>query len=163
MATTVEYSVTINKDVDTVFNMIVSEDFLKTKLEALGARNVEILEASSDGGGANLKYNRQVPADAPSALKKFVKEWSDLKAVDTWTGSAGGDRSCNMEIDIDAPVDMSGTVKLTANGDSTTMTSSMTVKCGIPLVGKKLEQFAATNVEKETQDDLNYTKEKAEA
>ena len=159
MATTVEKSIQINADVDTVFNTITTEEFLKAKYEKLGARNFKLVEHSSDGGGARVKYEREAPAEAPAALKKFVGDWTGVKSDDTWTGSVGGERNCKMAMELEAPVKMSATTKLTPNGDSTTLAVSTSVSCGIPLVGKKLEAFAAQNVESEMQEDLDFTKQ----
>lgn len=158
MATNLEVSVDIAKDVDTVFNALCSADYIKAKMEHMGARNVDIRSSGANGTEATLVYARQEPAEVPSALKKFVKEWNDITSTDKWTGAAGGEYRCEYEVDMSGPVSIGGIHTLVPNGDGTTSKIVTTIKCGIPLVGKKLEEFVAGMARKSLDEDAAFQK-----
>ncbi len=158
MAQTLEVSVNLDKDIDTVFNTLCSEEYIKAKMESIGARNVNIKQAGANGSEATLIYARQEKAEAPSALKKFVKEWNDVESTDRWTGAAGGEYTCNYKVDMSGPVDIGGVHTLVPNGSGTTSTIRTTIKCGIPLVGRKLEEFVAGLAKASLDDDVAFQK-----
>lgn len=158
MAQTLEVTVDINKDVDTVFSTLCSEEYIKAKMESIGARDINIKQAGAEGTEATLIYAREEKAEAPSALKKFVKEWNHVESTDRWTGAAGGEYRCEYTVDMSGPVDIGGVHTLTPNGNGTTSTIVTTIKCGIPLVGKKLESFVAGLAEKSLADDVAFQK-----
>ncbi len=158
MAKTLEVSVDINKDVDTVFNTLCSEEYIKAKMDSIGARETNVKQAGANGTEATLIYARKEKAEAPSALKKFVKEWNDVESTDQWTGAAGGEYTCHYKVDMSGPVDISGVHTLVPNGAGTTSTIKTTIKCGIPLVGKKLEEFVAGLAQASLDDDVAFQK-----
>lgn len=162
MATSLKVSVDINKDVDSVFETICNSDYISSKLETNGARNVNIQSSGANGTSANLVYSREEPADVPSALKKFISEWNKLTNRDNWTGTAGASYDGQYEVDMGGPIKVGGTHTLEANGDGTTSTIHMDISCSIPLVGKKLEKFVASMSEGALQADVDYQKQYCE-
>lgn len=160
MATSLSVSVDIDKDVDTVFHAITDGDYIKQKLETNGARNINVKSSGANGTSANLVYTREEPADVPSALKKFISEWNELTNTDNWSGTAGDSYSCNYEVDMGGgPIKVGGTHTLEPNGSGgTTSTINMDISCGVPLLGKKIEQFVAGLSKKGLQDDVDFQK-----
>ncbi|MCO5187907.1 MAG: DUF2505 domain-containing protein [Anaerolineae bacterium] len=148
-----EYS----QDVDTVFASFHDEEFIKAKMAAIGARNVNIESITQSGDTVNVKLTREMPAEAPSALKKFVKDWNKLTQTEVWMGSAGGPYTCSIKIDIDGvPVGMQGKMKLSATGSGSVNNIDMDIKSGIPIVGGTLAKFVGQSSEKAMQDEYNY-------
>ncbi len=162
MAQTLEVSIDIAKDVDTVFSTLTSADYIKAKMEAIGARNINVQQAGADGTSATLIYSREERAEAPSALKKFVKEWNAITSTDKWNGAAGGEYRCEYEVDMSGPVSIGGIHTLVPNGSGTTSKIVTTIKCGIPLVGKKLEEFVAGLAKVSLQEDVEFQKKHIE-
>ena len=60
-------------DVDTVFKYLTDPGFLKARAEAIGARNISVT-VSDAGDTVEIVMKREIPSDAPSALRKFVPE-----------------------------------------------------------------------------------------
>jgi hypothetical protein len=78
------------KDVDTVFGLFHDPDFMTVKYQGIGARNVEVLECAGSEGRYTVKVKREVPADVPALLKKFLNPWHTIVQSETWEGKAGG-------------------------------------------------------------------------
>lgn len=142
------------KDVDTVFGLFHDPDFMKAKYEGIGARNVEVLECA---GRHAVKVRREVPADVPSLLKKFLNPWNTVVQSESWDGKAGGPYRCTFEIDVGGvPVGMKGAMELRAEGGGCVNDVQLEVKCGIPLVGGKLADFVGGDAEKAIQAEYEF-------
>lgn len=141
-----------SRDVDTVFGLFHDPAFMKTKYEGIGARNVQVPECSGSDGRYTVKIKREVPADVPALLKKFLNPWNTLVQSESWSGTAGGPYRCSFEIDIaGVPVTMKGAMELRAEGSGCVNDVTLEVKCGIPLVGGKLADFVGGDAEKPMQ------------
>lgn len=159
MATSLKLSIDINSDIDTVFEALCSEEFINKKLEELGARSIRVVSSGNDGDSAELVYTREEPAEAPSALKKFISEWNEATNRDRWSGVAGESYDCTYQVELKGPVKISGTHTLEVIGSGTRSTITMDISSGIPLVGKKLEKFVAGQSEEKLQKDLDFQKQ----
>lgn len=145
------------KDVDTVFGLFHDPDFMKVKYEGIGARNVEVLECAGSGGRYTVKVKREIPADVPVLLKKFLNPWNTIVQSEKWEGKAGGPYRCQFGIDISGvPVNIKGVMEIRTQGDGCVNDVQLEVKCGIPLVGGKLADFVGSDAEKSTQAEYEF-------
>ena len=93
----------------------------------------------------------------PGFAKKFIADSVTLVETDTWDLAA---KTGRIELDIKgAPVDASGTMRLTDSGDGAVNTIDWTVKCGVPLVGKKIEKLIADDLSAKGADDERVSNE----
>ena len=137
------------RDVDTVFGLFHDPEFMKVKYEGIGARNVEVLECAGSEGRYTVKVKREVPADVPALLKKFLNPVNTVVQAERWEGNAGGPYRCAFEIDIaSVPVTVKGGMELRTEGGGCVNDVQLEVKCGIPLVGGKLADFVGGDAEK---------------
>jgi hypothetical protein len=145
------------KDVDTVFSLFHDPDFMKVKYEGIGARNVEVLECAGSEGRYTVKVKREVPADVPSLLKKFLNPWNTIVQSETWEGKAGGPYRCKLAVEIaGVPVGMGGEMELRSQDGGCVNDVRLEVKCGIPLIGGKLADFVGGDAEKATQAEYEF-------
>ena len=145
------------KDVDTVFGLFHDPDFMKVKYEGIGARNVEVLECAGSEGRYTVKVKREVPADVPSLLKKFLNPWNTIVQSETWEGKAGGPYRCKLAVEIaGVPVGMGGEMELRSQDGGCINDVRLEVKCGIPLIGGKLADFVGGDAEKATQAEYEF-------
>lgn len=145
------------KDVDTVFGLFHDPDFMKAKYGGIGARNVEVLECAGSDGRYTVKVKREVPADVPSLLKKFLNPWNTLVQTETWEGQAGGPYRCKIGIEISGvPVSIGGIMELRTEGGGCVNDVQLEVKCGIPLVGGKLADFVGGDAEQAVQAEYEF-------
>lgn len=136
-------------DVDTVFANFTDAEAVKAKLEAIGGRKIEILFCGEKDGKHVIHVKREMPADVPGALKKFVGEWNSVEQVDSWEGAAGGPRKGRTKITVaGVPVSMAGAMLLKPAGAGCVNNILIEVKSSIPFVGKTLAGFAAGDTKK---------------
>jgi len=137
------------KDVDAVFGLFHDPEFMKAKYAGIGARNIEILECAGSDGRYAVTIRREVPADVPGLLKKFLGAWNTVVQSERWEGEAGGPYRCAFEIDIaGVPVSAKGAMELRADAGGCSNDVRLEIKCGIPLVGGKLADFVGGDAEK---------------
>jgi hypothetical protein len=131
-------------DVDTVFNHFIDPAFVKARAEAVGARNVDVT-VEEKGGLTVITVHREIKADAPGALKKFVPEWSPSVQVETWKGEPGGPYLGKATVEVKGvPVAMRSRMKLAAGQPGCcTMMIEVETKSSVPLLGAKLAEFVA--------------------
>lgn len=146
-------------DVDTVFNVLHDPAFITSKYESLGARNIEILEYSGEGNNRTIRTKREVPAEAPGMLKKFLGEWNKVEQSEVWQGETSGVRTCQLDINVQGvPVSLSGTMTLSPEGSGCVNNVVIDVTCEIPLVGKMLVDFVAGDTKKSMDAEYAFTK-----
>lgn len=130
------------KDVETVFGRFHDPEFMKIKYAGIGARHIEVLECAGSEGRYTVKIKREVPADVPSLLKKFLNPWNTLIQNEIWEGKTGGPYRCKIAIEIaGVPVSIGGVMELRTEGTGCVNEVQLEVKCGIPLIGGKLADF----------------------
>lgn len=146
-----------SKDVDTVFALFHDPDFMQEKYLGIGARNVDVLECSGSAGRYSVKVRREVPADVPSLLKKFLNPWNTLTQSEQWQGAAGGPYRCQIAIEIaGVPVSIAGEMELRSQDSGCVNDVRLEVKCAIPLIGGKLADFVGSDAEKAVQAEYDF-------
>lgn len=146
--------------IDELFELFTSKQYYLDKFSACGARNVSIEEAADTDEGFVLESVREVPADVPGVLKSFLGDWNTIRQSEVWDGEAGDEYYNDFEITAEGvPVEMLGTMNLTPDGDGCVNDIEIEIKCAIPLVGKKLAQFVASDTEKTLAAEYEYTRE----
>lgn len=141
--------------VDKVYKAFTDPNFYVAKFEAIGARNVKIVESTDDDDTFSIITEREVPVNAPAALRSFIGDWNRLEQEEFWQGEDDEDEYYN-ELTISSPsvpVSITGVMTLSGDDKSCVNDVEITVTCNIPLLGGKLEKFvagdAATNLDNE--------------
>jgi hypothetical protein len=146
-------------NVESVFRFFRDPELVKLKYDGIGSRNVEILDTSEDGDVFTIKIQREVPADVPGILQKFLGAWNKVVQTEHWQTAADGGRTCNLNVDIaGVPVTVTGTMALQPHGEGCVNDVRMKVTCGIPLVGKKLAEFVGGDTKKAMDSEYAYIK-----
>ena len=129
---------------DAVFALFTDRQAIEAKQEALGARKIQVKECETDADGAVVRFVRELPAKVPGMLSKFIKPWNTVEQSERWRRLDGG--ACEADIAIDVagvPVTVAGTLKLKPVKGGCVNHVHVTVKSGVPLVGKTLAEFVA--------------------
>lgn len=145
--------------IDELYELFTQKQYYLDKFDACGAKNVEILEAADTDEGFVVESQREVPADVPGVLKSFLGEWNTITQSEVWDGEPGDEYYNDFEIAAEGvPVEMTGTMNLMPDGDGCVNEIEIDISCAIPLVGKKLAQFVASDTEKTLAAEYAYTK-----
>ena len=142
---------------DAVFALFTDEEEIEAKQEALGARNIRIEECERDEEGAVVSFIRELPADVPGILKKFLQPWNTVEQSEEWRDCGDGVYEADLEIDIaGVPVTVTGTLQLEPTNDGCVNHVRMTVDSGIPFVGKTLAEFVGKDCKRIVADEYDY-------
>lgn len=147
------------RDSDTVIKMFGDKDYFVRKFELLNARSFEVLEHELDGDKFRIKMKAELPMSAPvpGFAKKFVGDTVTLVETDSWNLAT---KTGSIEVDVKgAPVDASGIMTLTDGGKGAVNSIDWTVKCSVPLIGKKLEKLIADDINAKGADDERISNE----
>ena len=148
-------------DSDAVFALFTDDEEIDAKQEALGARDICVEECERDDDGATVRIVRELPAEVPGILAKFLQPWNTVGQAEEWRDCGDGVYEADLEIDIaNVPVTISGTLKLEPTGDGCVNHVRMTINSGIPFVGKTLAEFVAKDCKRIIADEFDYITER---
>ena len=138
--------------VEQLYRLFLDPSFNHAKFLAEGARNIQQSLHTAADGSVVLAVQRDIevqpPSEIPYLLKKFIRPCYSGVQTEHWQGSAGGPYHCALSIEISGvPVSILGALSLKAKGRGCVISGHLDIDCGLPLVGKKLAAFIATDVQ----------------
>ena len=146
---------------DAVFDLFTDAEEIAAKQEALGARDIRVEECDRDDDGAVVRFVRELPADVPGILKKFLQPWNTVEQSEEWRACGGDVYKASLAIDIaNVPVTIKGTLELKPTNDGCINHIRMTIDCGIPFVGKTLAEFVGKDCKRIIADEYEYISER---
>jgi len=145
-------------DSATLIRAFNDEAVIRDKLADSGAKDVNI-QLETREQGFSVVINRNMPADAPAALKSVLGEWNAVQQTEVWQGDTAQGFECELQITIEGvPASISGTMAMSSVGMLTTNQIDIEVSCGIPLLGGTLEKFVASSIEKSVAQEFAFLK-----
>ncbi len=142
---------------DAVYALFTDGKEIEAKQEALGARNIKVEECEKDSDGATVRIVRELPAEVPGVLAKFLKPWNTVKQSEDWESYGNGVYEADIEIGIaNVPVTIRGTLQLEPTDDGCVNHVRLDMDCGIPFVGKTLVEFVAKDCKRLLADEYDY-------
>mgnify|MGYP001817175209 CR=1 FL=1 len=149
---------------DAVFALFTDTEEIEAKLMALGARNIRIEECETDADGAVVRFVRELPAEVPGILSKFIQPWNTVEQSEQWSCLGGGEYEADLAIDIaNVPVTVSGTLRLEPVEDGCVNHVRVMIDCGIPFIGKTLAEFVASDCERLIADEYEYIRDRLDS
>lgn len=146
---------------DAVFALFTDANEIAAKQEALGARDIRVEECETDADVANVRFIRELPADVPDLLSKFLQPWNTVEQSEQWQHFSSGLYRADLAIDIaNVPVTIKGTLKLEPLDGGCINHVRVSIDCGIPFVGKALVDLVARDCERLIADEYEYITER---
>ena len=146
---------------DAVFALFTDTEEIEAKQMALGARNIRLEECETDADGAIVRFVRELPAEVPGILSKFIQPWNTVEQSEQWRCLDGGEYAANLTIDIaNVPVTVSGTLGLEPVEGGCINHVRMKIDCGIPFIGKTLAEFVASDCKRLIADEYEYIRDR---
>ena len=144
------------QSIDAIYESCINEQFVKTKMESLGARHI-VVNIHKKGDNTTVEIVREMPIEVPFALKSIVKPWTKMTQIEVWKGEKSGPYYCNITIKVQgAPLSIQGQMKLAAHECGTAVVSITEIKSTIPFVGKILESFIGETSKKAIEQEFEY-------
>lgn len=143
---------------DEVFAMLRDPGFQAQRCRATGAVDHHVDVDEFDDGGVTITSSRTMPTDqVPDFVRTFVGPTLVVTEIQEWPADDGGDRAGTILLEIrGAPIRMTGTLRLLAEGAGTREVVDCDLKAAVPLVGGRIERaiepalLAAIRVEERT-------------
>ena len=149
---------------DAVYALFTDRKAIYAKQEALGARNIRVEECETSAEGAVVSFVRELPADVPGLLSKFLQPWNTVEQTERWACCADDVYQAELDIDIaGVPVTIEGTLELEPLDEGCVNHVRMTIDCGIPFVGKTLAEFVAIDCKRLIADEYDYISERLDS
>ena len=132
---------------DEVFAALTDFEAMKSKYEAIGQSEVQLVRREQgDDGSVTVVTTRVVPLELPGFAKKVLAPKQHVAQTDVWSapdGSAGRTGTFVVEAK-GTPVRVQGTLQLDPRGSNgCTNTTEVTVECKVPLIGGKITDLVA--------------------
>lgn len=144
-------------DLEAVYAMFTDAEEIEAKQAALGARNFRIEECELYDDGADVHFVRELPADVPGVLARFLQPWNTVQQSEQWRSNDNGGYDADLEIDIaNVPVTITGTLELEPVEGGCVNHVRMEIDCGIPFVGGTLAEFVAKDCKRIVAEEYEY-------
>jgi hypothetical protein len=142
---------------ETVYAMFTDAGEIEAKHEALGARNISIEECEIYEDGADVRFIRELPAEVPGVLSKFLQPWNTVTQFEQWRSTGDGGYDADLDIDIaNVPVTISGSLNLEPVDGGCVNHVRLAIECSIPLVGRTLAEFIGKDCKRLVADEYKY-------
>ncbi|MBS8241033.1 DUF2505 domain-containing protein [Marinobacter lipolyticus] len=129
---------------DRVLGAFFDEAHIQAKNARLGSRNLRVAELERDDAFGKLVIEREVTSSAavPAMLASFHREWNQVRQEEHWFRKDDGEWHCEFRVRIEnVPAKIKGIMKLKGSGQQCTNHVSLSVRCDVPLLGKKVAKF----------------------
>ncbi len=137
---------TYDAPVDSVIAMFAQPEAVIARYESMGHRDVEVLESSSSADSLRVRTQRVVDVDLPGFARKVLQPTNTMVQTDEWTAAEDGGWDGTFSVEVaGAPVRLSGAMRLTPAGSTTTMELTIRMDVTVPLVGGKIAEWAGRN------------------
>ena len=145
-------------DVETVYALISEPEFIEGKYVAIGGTGVAVDRSETDGG-CEVVTKRTVAVDLPGFAKKVLSPRNTTVQTEIWTApDAAGVRVCTYHVEVHgAPSRIQGRHTLTPAADGADHHIEIEVKVSVPLIGGRLEKFAAETGRSDLADQFAFT------
>jgi len=145
-----------NQSADSIYAYYTDPELITEKMEALGARNIEI-KIEQNESVTEIIVSREVALDLPGPLKTFAQPWNKVTQKETWTGEKGGPYYGEMEIITEGiPLQVTGQMKIKATSKGSAAAVLTDINSNFPLIGKTITKFAAQASENAIDEELEY-------
>ena len=144
-------------DLEAVYALFTDAGEITAKHAALGARNIRVEECELYDDGADVCFVRELPAEVPGMLSKFLQPWNTVQQSEQWRSSDNGGYDTVLDIDIaNVPVTITGTLDLEPVAGGCVNHVRVEIACGIPFVGNTLAEFVAKDCARLIAEEYEY-------
>jgi hypothetical protein len=150
---------TFDKPAAAVLKMFSDKAYFERKYQEFGYKNIKVLEHAVDAKRFRIKVQYEAPnsAPVPDFARKFLGATNTVTQSDTWDLEK---KTGRIEAEIKGvPVKVSADMRLADEGAGSANTLKWNLSCGIPLLGGKLEQIVASDIQSKSKGDVARSRE----
>lgn len=154
---------TYRQTADDVFAALTDFEAVKSKYEAIGQSNVQLVRLDQgDDGSVTLVTTRVVPLELPGFARKVLSPKQQVTQTDVWSGAdSEGRRTGTFVVEAkNTPVRLHGTLELVHQGArGCSNTTEVTIECKIPLIGGKIADLVAEDTRRALEHEQTWVTE----
>lgn len=137
-------------DVETAWALLTSTDFVQHRATVLGDDGQVVSREPTAGGGLVLSVSRRLPQGAPSPVQRFLPSDGRVRHTSEWSAAGpAGERQGRWRVEgHGVPADVTGTMRLAADGEGCRHVVEGTATVRIPVVAGKVERVLVELMEK---------------
>ena len=156
------FSIDYTQDIETVYRFMTDPAAIKRRCEALGETNIRV-HVDEAGGTKTITVTRDIERELPSFAKKLFSSTNTVTERLEWRDS-GGDKTCKSHVDIaGTPAKIDSNIAISPKPEGCIYDIEFEVSVKVPLIRKKLEEFAAKATLESIRDQQAYNKRELEA
>lgn len=131
---------------DAVIDMYADPDAAVARYEAMGHRDIEVLECRRTDESLRVRTSRVVDVDLPGFARKVLAPTNTMIQTDEWSRADDGTWDGAVDVEVKgAPVRMSASMRLVPGGEESTMHVTVSMSVKVPLVGGRIAEWAGKN------------------
>ena len=145
---------------ETVFRSFGNKEVMTKRFTAMGGRNINVELCKLTKTSLDMRVTREVPAEVPTLLKKFMNEWNHATQEEHWTGSPSKGYNGAIKITIKGvPVTITASLFLRNEGSGSVNDMTMSFHSSIPFIGNKLAEFVGKAAEVEMRREYEFVRD----
>ena len=146
---------TFDAPIADVWKMFCDPKSHLAKFEAMGHRDIEVVEQKKSKAGLHLVISRTVTVDLPGFAKKVLKPTNTVVSTHAWQARGDGTYGGTFSADTQgAPIKVRGTTLIEPDGDRTHYVVQTSIDVKVPLIGGKIADFSKGIVNKQMDDEF---------
>jgi len=137
--------------IDTVWAMFSDPAAHVAKFEAMGHREIEVLEEESSDERLRMVIRRITDLDLPAIAAKVIPASPTVVTDDVWEDRGDGTYGGHFDVEMEGvPQRTRGTTLLTPNDDDTThYTVALDISVKVPLIGDRIAKAGRGQLEEQ--------------
>lgn len=142
----------------TVIKMFTDPSYFTRKYEALGFRDIQVLDQQRSDKAFSIKvrYTAHNDVPIPDFAKKFIPADSIVTQQDSWNPQT---KTGRLDVEVKGtPVKIACDMQLRDTGSGSANTLKWTISCSIPLIGGKIEKLTAEDIQSKAGNDIDATR-----
>ncbi|MFI7587598.1 DUF2505 domain-containing protein [Spongisporangium articulatum] len=142
-----------------LYEQAVKREFIEELAKATGLRGLNIMELEHGPEGGNVALRYEISVELPKWALKFVPPNETMTERRQW-GPPAADGSMEYTVSIKlnrVPMSIEGVISLEPRGNSTLNKVHFDIAAQIAILGKKLEEISAADLEKNTIAQRDFT------
>ncbi|MCC6647730.1 MAG: DUF2505 domain-containing protein [Polyangiaceae bacterium] len=146
---------------DVLWSVFSDREYPGAKYRALGATRFEMPRFTATDDEICVDLSRTIPVDLakiPGFARKLVGDEQTMRHETRWRRSAGAITATLVITPVGRPVKIGGTASVSAEGDGARLTFELEVTSDVPLIGGKIAQIFADQVQAALAADHAFTR-----
>ena len=147
---------TFDHPIEQCWAMFHDPDSHVAKFEAMGHRDLEVIEQVRSDTSLRIVIERIVDVEVPGFAKKVIKPTNLLRSIDVWSDAGDGTYGGTFDLETKGvPIETRGRTRLTPDGDARTRYEvTIDLKVKVPLIGGKIADFSKGIIDKQLDEEF---------